>query len=100
MGVRGREYPWGTVNIEDKAHCDFLALRNLVLAHHMQDLKDTTHAAHYENYRGEKLREMVGSQEIKNKLSQEESALDEELRSIAQDNSKTGRRPSFMRNKM
>ena len=56
---RGREYPWGTgsaptfwwsstgitigifsVNIEDSKHCDFMALRNLVLAHHMQDLKE------------------------------------------------------------
>ena len=56
---RGREYPWGTgrhyssswldllglelflaVNIEDSNHCDFMALRNLVLAHHMQDLKE------------------------------------------------------------
>ena len=34
--VRGRKYPWGTVNIEDKNHCDFLSLRSLVLAHHMQ----------------------------------------------------------------
>ena len=34
--VRGRKYPWGTVNIEDKDHCDFLSLRSLVLAHHMQ----------------------------------------------------------------
>jgi septin family protein len=52
---RGREYPWGTVNIEDQVtpraarglcrpqdHCDFMALRNLVLAHHMQDLKEVT----------------------------------------------------------
>ena len=34
--VRGRRYPWGTVNIEDPNHCDFLSLRSLVLAHHMQ----------------------------------------------------------------
>ena len=34
--VRGRKYPWGTVNIEDRNHCDFLSLRSLVLAHHMQ----------------------------------------------------------------
>ena len=25
---------------EDSSHCDFMALRNLVLAHHMQDLKE------------------------------------------------------------
>ena len=97
---RGREYPWGVVNIEDQVilmmmmmmmvmlmvcydgdddlfrsnfiksgmfkgitvtsyifekefcissnsdifqdHCDFMPLRNLVLAHHMQDLKDVS----------------------------------------------------------
>lgn len=32
-------------------HCDFLALRNLVLAHHMEDLKETTHKIHYERFR-------------------------------------------------
>ena len=34
--MRGRSYPWGTVNIEERQHCDFQALRTLVLAHHMQ----------------------------------------------------------------
>jgi len=65
---RGREYPWGNVNIENKDHCDFLALRNLVLASHMQDLRETTHCRHYENFRCKKLREMmggVGSKEAK-----------------------------------
>jgi len=56
---RGREYPWGTVNIEDQDHCDFMPLRNLVLAHHMQDLKDVTHSRHYESFRCVKLQQMV-----------------------------------------
>jgi len=60
LRYRGREYPWGCVNIEDKDHCDFLALRNLVLAHHMEDLKETTHKIHYERFRFDKLREMMG----------------------------------------
>ena len=34
--MRGRQYPWGTVNIEDRNHCDFTALRSLLLSHHMQ----------------------------------------------------------------
>ena len=42
-------------------HCDFLALRNLVLAHHMEDLKETTHKIHYERFRFDKLREMMGA---------------------------------------
>ena len=53
--VRGRKYPWGVVNIEDREHCDFLALRSLVLAKHLQNMKDETSQKHYEKYRGEKL---------------------------------------------
>ena len=34
--VRGRSYPWGCVNIEERQHCDFQALRTLLLAHSMQ----------------------------------------------------------------
>ena len=61
---RGRSYPWGTVNIEDKNHCDFLALRSLVLAHHMQDLKDVTSQVHYEKYRCTKLTALALSNEV------------------------------------
>ena len=43
--VRGRRYPWGTVNIENKDHCDFLTLRSLVLAHHLQ----VQHSTHMSN---------------------------------------------------
>jgi len=53
--VRGREYPWGTVNIEDKDHCDFSTLQNLLWAYNTQDLIDTTHNLHYENFRCQKL---------------------------------------------
>jgi len=60
---RGREYPWGVVNIEDQGHCDFSPLRHLLLATHMQDLKEVTHATHYENFRREKLN-MMGGQEV------------------------------------
>jgi len=61
--VRGRQYPWGTVNIEDRNHCDFTALRSLLLSHHMQDLKDVTNSVHYENYRCNKLTAMMGEGE-------------------------------------
>ncbi|XP_048373890.1 septin-1 [Sphaerodactylus townsendi] len=50
---RGREYPWGTVEVENSAHCDFLKLRNMLIQTHMQDLKDVTHEVHYENYRAQ-----------------------------------------------
>ncbi|XP_053219552.1 septin-1 isoform X2 [Podarcis raffonei] len=50
---RGRQYPWGTVEVENAAHCDFLKLRNMLIQTHMQDLKDVTHEVHYENYRAQ-----------------------------------------------
>ena len=72
--VRGRKYPWGTVNIEDTEHSDFLSLRRLILSQHMmvkiaaaaasegrnfilssQDLKHLTSRLHYENFRRHKL---------------------------------------------
>lgn len=36
-------------------HCDFIALRNMVIRTHLQDLKDVTNNVHYENYRCRKL---------------------------------------------
>ncbi|XP_076322283.1 septin-7-like isoform X2 [Tachypleus tridentatus] len=49
--VRGRRYPWGVAEVENLEHCDFLALRNMLIRTHMQDLKDVTSNVHYENYR-------------------------------------------------
>ena len=51
LTVRGRQYPWGIVEVDNISHCDFLALRNMVIRTHMQDLKDVTNNVHYENYR-------------------------------------------------
>jgi len=56
--VRGRRYPWGLVEVENLQHCDFIALRNMVIRTHLQDLKDVTHNVHYENYRFRKLSEL------------------------------------------
>ncbi|XP_050347858.1 septin-7 isoform X4 [Nymphalis io] len=53
--VRGRKYPWGVAEVENLEHCDFLALRNMVIRTHLQDLKDVTSSVHYENYRCRKL---------------------------------------------
>lgn len=41
--------------MENLEHCDFLALRNMVIRTHLQDLKDVTSSVHYENYRCRKL---------------------------------------------
>lgn len=70
--VRGRKYPWGIAEgeknfnpklkltlipfiVENLEHCDFIALRNMVVRTHLQDLKDVTNNVHYENYRCRKL---------------------------------------------
>lgn len=48
--VRGRQYPWGVVNVEDAEHSDFIKLRTFLISTHMQDLKDTTQVSpHYHN---------------------------------------------------
>lgn len=49
--VRGRVYPWGVVEVESLEHNDFVALRNMLVRMHMQDLKDVTNNVHYENFR-------------------------------------------------
>ncbi|XP_059382725.1 septin 4a [Carassius carassius] len=56
---RGRQYPWGVVEVENPAHSDFLKLRNMLVRTHMQDLKDVTREAHYENYRAQCIQNMT-----------------------------------------
>lgn len=53
--LRGRKYPWGIAEVENLEHCDFIALRNMIIRTHLQDLKDVTNNVHYENYRCKKL---------------------------------------------
>jgi septin 7 len=57
---RGRKYPWGVVNVDELAHCDFMALRTMLIRTHMHDLKDVTNNVHYENYRFKKLAYVTG----------------------------------------
>uniref|UniRef100_A0A3Q3IQ07 Septin n=1 Tax=Monopterus albus TaxID=43700 RepID=A0A3Q3IQ07_MONAL len=57
--VRGRLYPWGIVEVENLAHCDFLKLRNMLVRTHMQDLKDVTREIHYETYRAQCIQSMT-----------------------------------------
>lgn len=53
--VLGREYPWGTVEVDNPEHCDFGRLKGSLLGTHLNDLKEITHDFLYENYRTEKL---------------------------------------------
>ncbi|XP_016383657.1 septin-5-like isoform X4 [Sinocyclocheilus rhinocerous] len=72
--VRGRLYPWGIVEVENPAHCDFVKLRNMLVRSHMQDLKDVTRETHYENYRAhciQSMTRMVVKERNRNKLTRE-----------------------------
>jgi hypothetical protein len=50
-----RKYKWGTLDVLDPAHCDFVALRTAVLSTHFRGLKVNTREVLYERYRTEKL---------------------------------------------
>lgn len=53
--IRGRKYPWGTLDVEDASISDFVVLRNTLLISHLHELKDYTHEILYERYRTEAL---------------------------------------------
>merc|ERR1712050_789413 len=52
--IRGRQYPWGVVNILDESHSDFSILRSLLVGY-MLELVDITHDLHYEKYREQRM---------------------------------------------
>uniref|UniRef100_A0A3Q3J1P9 Septin n=1 Tax=Monopterus albus TaxID=43700 RepID=A0A3Q3J1P9_MONAL len=56
--MKARLYPWGSVQVENENHCDFVKLREMLLRVNMEDLREQTHARHYELYRRCKLEEM------------------------------------------
>jgi len=56
--VRARQYPWGSVIVENEQHCEFLNLRNAILRTNLEDLRETTHTIHYELFRQRKLESM------------------------------------------
>jgi septin 6/8/11 len=56
--VRGRVYPWGTVQVENEAHNDFVRLREMLLRINLEDLRESTHSRHYEIYRMARLEQM------------------------------------------
>ncbi|NXM34507.1 SEP10 protein, partial [Oxyruncus cristatus] len=55
--VRARQYPWGIVKVENENHCDTVKLRKM-LCTNMEDLREKTHAQHYELYRRCRLEEL------------------------------------------
>ncbi|XP_062431271.1 septin-10 [Rhea pennata] len=56
--VKARQYPWGIVQVENENHCDFVKLREMLICTNMEDLREQTHARHYELYRRCRLEEM------------------------------------------
>lgn len=50
-----RQYPWGSVNVEDANNSDLALLRDLLLYSHMTDLKESTYDVLYESYRTQRL---------------------------------------------
>ncbi|KAJ2237910.1 Cell division control protein 3 [Coemansia sp. RSA 1722] len=53
--VRGRQYPWGIIEVENEAHNDFVSLRQMLLRTHLEELRDATDVSLYETYRTQKL---------------------------------------------
>ena len=51
--MKVRQYPWGTIQIENEDHCDFVKLREMLVRTNMEDLREKTHDVHYETYRYE-----------------------------------------------
>ncbi|KAI7861489.1 Septin-domain-containing protein [Spinellus fusiger] len=89
--VRGRQYPWGAVEVDNDDYSDFGRLRSALLSSHLQDLKEITHDFLYENYRTEKLSRSAGgnspeiSEDVPGNETTEQtsqSKREEELREI------------------
>lgn len=62
--VRGRVYPWGTIEVDNENHCDFVKLRQMLIRTHMEELKEHTHKTLYEKYRSGKLVGMGVTQDM------------------------------------
>lgn len=56
--TRARQYPWGTVQVENESHCDFIKLREMLIRTNMEDMREKTHCKHYELYRKKRLEQM------------------------------------------
>ncbi|XP_072239549.1 septin 9b isoform X4 [Leuresthes tenuis] len=55
--ILGRKTKWGTIEVENIAHCEFAYLRDLLIRTHMENIKDIAGSIHYETYRVRRLNE-------------------------------------------
>ncbi|XP_065161903.1 septin-5 isoform X2 [Atheta coriaria] len=93
--IRGRQYPWGVVDVENPKHSDFIKLRTMLISTHMQDLKDVTEDVHYENFRTQCIsqisqyasREREKDEEIR-RMQDMLRQMQEKLKDSGQDNKK------------
>ncbi|KAJ7671478.1 Septin [Mycena polygramma] len=56
--VRGRAYPWGVVEVDNPAHCDFGKLRQMLIHTNMEELREHTNDVLFETWRTERLLSM------------------------------------------
>ncbi|XP_053203481.1 septin-7-like isoform X2 [Panonychus citri] len=87
---RARKYPWGTIEIDNLEHCDFIALRMMLIKYFMLDLVDTTNNVHYENYRCRKLSGVGSEKSSKDinplaQMEEERKASEAKLRRLEQE---------------
>ncbi|KAI8582666.1 hypothetical protein K450DRAFT_226343 [Umbelopsis ramanniana AG] len=54
--IRGRQYDWGIVEVENENHCDFIHLREILFIECLAELVEITHSRHYHDYRASQLR--------------------------------------------
>ncbi|KAI6192798.1 Septin [Aphelenchoides fujianensis] len=52
---RVRKYQWGTVEVDNLDHNDFIALRDMLINQNMMDLIEVTRDLHYENFRARQM---------------------------------------------
>eukprot|EP00835_Amoeboradix_gromovi_P003055 NODE_190_length_15503_cov_0.365814.p3 type:complete len:325 gc:universal NODE_190_length_15503_cov_0.365814:2327-1353(-) len=63
VNVRGRQYPWGSIEVDNPEHSDFHLLRSLLIKTHLEELRSHTNDVLYEQYRTLKLLAMGKEQE-------------------------------------
>jgi len=59
--ILGRQYTWGTVDVENPEHCDFCDVKTFLLDTHINELKQLTRDYYYESWRTNKLMEVKGA---------------------------------------
>eukprot|EP00158_Paraphelidium_tribonemae_P002221 Partr_v1_DN25207_c0_g1_i2_m16642 putative Cell division control protein len=83
--VRGRKYRWGVAEVENESHCDFVHLRNMLLATNLRDIIDTCNSVHYFNYRMNKLRALGRPMSILQSDDQFENQIDSVKKQFAEE---------------